>query len=70
MQRVSLHSAELEWVSYDPNGGRLQVQFVNGGRFEHRRVPRALFNTLCEADDPDDVFFMAILDRYDRIRIG
>jgi len=64
MDRVSVESTTLSWVSYDASEGRLEMEFANASVYQYLDVPAALYAELLAAPSKGRFFNQCIRGRF------
>ncbi len=64
-KRVFVQSRELRWVEYDAKISALTAEFLAGGIYQYRGVPRAKYEALLQAESKGRYFNANIRDHYD-----
>jgi hypothetical protein len=69
-KRVFINSRELRWIKYEPDRRVLTAEFIAGGTYEYREVPKSKFTALLEAESRGRYFNANIRSHYHYVQIS
>lgn len=56
MKLKEVKSSNLRKIGYDPEIEKLVVEFVNGGKYEYKGVPREIYKIIMDAPSKGSAF--------------
>lgn len=70
MEMTSVASSSVGAVGYDENSETLQVEFLNGARYQYHGVSRGLYDQFMQAPSKGQFLNANIRDQFAYTRVG